>query len=411
MTSIDRLKSVVGPGLLMAAAAIGVSHLVQSTRAGASFGFELISVILLINLLKYPFFEYGHRFYAVTNKTLLQGYMDLGKPFLGLFLALNLVTAMASVAAVTFVTAALCQNFFGVDLGLTPWSAIIIAACLGLLGLGQYKGLDNFIKILMVVLLVTTVAAVATSLSGYTPQVAPPNSTAFQWANLGFLLALMGWMPAPIELSVWQSLWMEAAEKERGEKISLKEALFDFHLGYVFTVILAIGFCTLGATVMYGSGESFSDAPAAFAGQVVSLYTQNLGEWSWPIISAAAFVTMFSTTITLIDAYPRSLAEGTQLLFSLNVNEKHWLRLWTLVNTVIGLIIIWWFRQHLKVMVDLVTILAFLAGPIFAALNLKLILSDQIPKKHKPSKAMLVLSFTGIVLMLGLSIIFIWNRF
>ena len=29
----------IGPGLMFAGAAIGVSHLVQSTRAGAEFGF------------------------------------------------------------------------------------------------------------------------------------------------------------------------------------------------------------------------------------------------------------------------------------------------------------------------------------------------------------------------------------
>ena len=36
---IKKLKSL-GPGLLFAGAAIGVSHLVQSTRAGADFGFS-----------------------------------------------------------------------------------------------------------------------------------------------------------------------------------------------------------------------------------------------------------------------------------------------------------------------------------------------------------------------------------
>lgn len=34
--------SKLGPGLLFAGAAIGVSHLVQSTRAGADFGWGLI---------------------------------------------------------------------------------------------------------------------------------------------------------------------------------------------------------------------------------------------------------------------------------------------------------------------------------------------------------------------------------
>ena len=35
-TSLRRLRVAFGPGLLWAATAIGVSHLVQSTRAGAA---------------------------------------------------------------------------------------------------------------------------------------------------------------------------------------------------------------------------------------------------------------------------------------------------------------------------------------------------------------------------------------
>lgn len=47
MEHIKRVQQVFGPGILIAAAAIGVSHLVQSTRAGADFGFQLIVLILL----------------------------------------------------------------------------------------------------------------------------------------------------------------------------------------------------------------------------------------------------------------------------------------------------------------------------------------------------------------------------
>ena len=46
----------LGPGLLFAGAAVGVSHLVQSTRAGADFGFGLLWVLLLATVFKYPFF-------------------------------------------------------------------------------------------------------------------------------------------------------------------------------------------------------------------------------------------------------------------------------------------------------------------------------------------------------------------
>ena len=57
-----------GPGLLWAGSAIGVSHLVQSTRAGATAGFALAGVIIFALILKYPFFEFGPRYAAATGE-------------------------------------------------------------------------------------------------------------------------------------------------------------------------------------------------------------------------------------------------------------------------------------------------------------------------------------------------------
>jgi len=50
------IQKSLGPGILLAGAAIGGSHLLSSTTAGARFGFSLVGLILLTNLLKYPFF-------------------------------------------------------------------------------------------------------------------------------------------------------------------------------------------------------------------------------------------------------------------------------------------------------------------------------------------------------------------
>jgi Mn2+/Fe2+ NRAMP family transporter len=58
----------LGPGLLYAGAAVGVSHLVQSTRAGAQFGFALVAVVIISNILKYPFFQVGPRYSAVLAR-------------------------------------------------------------------------------------------------------------------------------------------------------------------------------------------------------------------------------------------------------------------------------------------------------------------------------------------------------
>jgi len=42
--------------------------------------------------------------------------------------------------------------------------------------------------------------------------------------SIVFLVALLGWMPAPIEVSVWNSLWVQAKEHALGRRISLAEA-------------------------------------------------------------------------------------------------------------------------------------------------------------------------------------------
>ena len=72
-----------GPGLVWAATSIGVSHLVQSTRAGATAGFALVGIIVFALLLKYPFFEYGARYAAATGKSLVEGYRGIGRWALG----------------------------------------------------------------------------------------------------------------------------------------------------------------------------------------------------------------------------------------------------------------------------------------------------------------------------------------
>ena len=96
----SKFWSSFGPGLLWAAAAIGVSHLVQSTRAGAVAGFGLVGVILLALIIKYPFFEYGPRYAAATGSSLVEGYLRIGRWALWLYLAITLVMSVIIQSAV-----------------------------------------------------------------------------------------------------------------------------------------------------------------------------------------------------------------------------------------------------------------------------------------------------------------------
>ena len=48
--------AALGPGIVMASAAVGGSHIIASTQSGAIYGWQLALIILLANLFKYPFF-------------------------------------------------------------------------------------------------------------------------------------------------------------------------------------------------------------------------------------------------------------------------------------------------------------------------------------------------------------------
>ena len=85
---MHKLKRL-GPGLLFAGAAIGVSHLVYSTRAGADYGWGLLWAFFIINAFKYPFFEFGPRYAIATGETLLDGYNKIGKKYLWFYAILN----------------------------------------------------------------------------------------------------------------------------------------------------------------------------------------------------------------------------------------------------------------------------------------------------------------------------------
>ena len=76
MGKVNGFLKKLGPGLLFAGTAIGVSHLVQSTKAGAEFGFGLTWALFLAIILKYPFFKYAPKYSLVTNESVLHGYKN-----------------------------------------------------------------------------------------------------------------------------------------------------------------------------------------------------------------------------------------------------------------------------------------------------------------------------------------------
>ncbi len=321
--SRSSLWKALGPGILVAAAAVGGSHLVWSTRAGALYGWSLLGLVLLANVLKFPFFLYGQRYTAATGESLLDGYKRQGSPYVWTFFAINVLTGTINIAAVAMLTGALLSGY-GLDASVSVLTVGTLVICALLVLVGRYAVLDTLAKLVIALLTVGTVLAVALAVGSADPaavvEVAQGPSV-WTWASFGFLVSLLGWMPMPVDLSAWSSLWMFERREQTGHMATVRESSIDFYVGYGAAVVLAVLFLSLGALVMHPTGQTFSAGGVGFSNEFVALYTQTIGDWSRPLILTAAFVTMFSTTMTCVDGYPRSLAACCTLLFPIDRAE------------------------------------------------------------------------------------------
>lgn len=391
----------LGPGILMATAAIGGSHLVASTQAGALFGWQLFWLIVVVNVLKYPFFRFGMEYTLATKNSLVQGYKNQGPGYFYSFIALNIIAAVVNTAGVLLLTASLLHYALPISIPVTLLCWLILAVCLIILLLGHFKALDNVAKAIMGLLTIATITALVIAINN--GPVAPVNyvgPSPYELAMLGFMVALMGWMPAPIEISALSSLWLK--EKQAQQSVTKNQGLFDFNLGYWLTAGLALVFFSLGALVQYGQSSNIELGGVAFAKQLIDMYALTIGEWARPLVSAIAFLCMFGTTLTVLDGYARTLNESHKLLgFK---QSKHSLNTWLILQAMAGMAVILFFKSALGPMLTFAMTLAFVTTPVFAWLNFSLVRSEPAIKH---SVLLRSLTWLGLVYLVGFAVAFV----
>lgn len=420
LSRASRLLKALGPGILLAGAAIGGSHIVQSTQAGAIYGYTLLWAVILSNLFKYPFFEYVFRYHHATGRSMMDGYQRLGNWALWSVQSIVLVNGFLSYAGVTIVTGALSTLIFpseimGFQMGMVQYTLFWQLISLSILIIGNYPWLDFVTKAIISTLAGATIIAVIVALLGggaaTVPDFIPPD--VMTAAGIGFLIALMGWMPAPIDVGIWPSLWAEEREAQTGYKPDRREALTDFHIGYIGTAVLGIFFLLLGALVLYGSGEEIETSGPGFARQLVGLYTESFGPMAYWLVAIAAVATMFSTSMTCLDGFPRTADRGFQLGIhkAMPSRRKGWYY-WVLIVAFIIFtqIVASYFVANLTGYVAIAMIISFVTAPFMAILN-QLVVTRFLPEDYKPPQWMTILAYVGIVFLSAFTLLFVYTYF
>ena len=312
MASSSNLWKALGPGILVACAAIGGSHLVWSTRAGAEFGWSLLWLVLLANLLKYPFFFYGQRYAAATGESLLAGYKRLGIAYVWIFLTINILTGTINIAGVSMLSGALLSGY-GITCYLSASFTVgLLITCGGLLLVGHYKLLDGLAKLIITALGISTIIAVSLALPNQPKS--PPTLSSLVRINGRPLLSSLAYLVGCPHQSTYQHghHFGCLAVKNRLEHVAtVKESTIDFYIGYLAATVPRSALrCAWRARYVW-LWRKLCRGGVGFSKQLVSLYTASIGEWSHFLILSAAFITMFSTSLTCLDGYP-PLIRGLQ---------------------------------------------------------------------------------------------------
>lgn len=392
-----------GPGIIMASSCVGGSHIIASTQAGAYYGYQLALLIVAVNLLKYPFFRFAFDYSALNNKSVLQGYAEKGKGYLWLFLLFNLFATMVNVAGGTLLSAVLLSMLLPIELSLNTLNLIVLFSFLMILFSRQYARLDKVSKSIMFLLSLITLLALLIAFNRPSAPIAVDFVAPSAWTigAIPFLIALMGWMPAPMELSVASSLWV--VEKNKIDPDYRQRRLLDFNGGYIVTIILALMFMALGALVQYGKPIP-TLAGGQFIRQFVDMYALSIGEWTRWFMALVAFICIYGTTIVAVDGYSRCNQQTVALLklrekttSAVSLHSEKALRYWMLFTTLSAFIIIQFFSAAIGKMIPFAMTASFLSAPVFAWLNFSL--AKQYDNKPQ---WLLYLAWAGLIYLIGM---------
>lgn len=406
-----------GPGLLMAATGIGVSHIVQSVQAGAQYGYILIAAILFSHIVKYPFFLTSSKYVSHTKKSLLDGYYEMSPKYLMIVLSLSLMIVFAMIALVFLVGSAVVANILNIDIPIAWLAIIYMCCCAAILIFGRYDFLDGVIKPIILLMIVTTFATLIianVSLSGEETSFVAEKFSLLKKEHFLFFIAFLGWMPCTLDVVVWNSLWTSRKHKDDVAEIDYKKVKLDLNAGYIITAILAIAFLALGKIVFFEKVADLPSKAVPFIASFFEIYTKNLGQSAYLVIAVGAFFTMFSTVISVLDGFTRTFSRGLAILNSkadskknkFNISEANIYNIAILCIIAGAGIVLLFFMDNMKQLVIVTSIGSFISSSIVAILNLKLSFKlSELSKKFALTKLDKAYYYICLAAMLLLSLI------
>lgn len=245
----------VGPGLLLAATAIGAGDMITSLSAATSFGAALLWAIILGALIKFPLSEGVGRWYMASGQTMLEGWHSLGRPASWYFIIYLFIATFFTAGGLISISALAVNAMFPDVMPVWGWAMLHALFGFVLVGIGRYGLFERAMEIL-VVLMVGTVVVLALLLTPSLGELAPGLVPRLPEGSLLNVLAIIGGIGGIYSLVYYPS-WAN----ERGWRTSswIPVMRMDVGVGYLVTVVFMVAMLIVGFEFLSGTGASISD--------------------------------------------------------------------------------------------------------------------------------------------------------
>ena len=401
----------LGPGLMLAAAAVGVSHLVFATQAGAEYGLSFIWLIVLISVLKYPAFRFAIDYASLTDRSLVHAYAQIGRvAMLWLFVALA-VDIFIATAAVALVTAGLFISVF--DLSFSgPQVAIALCLVTGVILVnGHYRKAERIVKTLVLVFSILAITATLLALpelgSGGRDlfgDITPSRSLAV------FAIAMTGWMPMPITGAIFISMWAREKKASSSLAIEHESARHDLNFGWILTISLAVCFAVMGAAILFQTDRVAPASAGAFATELLSIFTTVVGDWSYIVIAIAAIAVMWSGVFALMDAIPRVTARIVDHMTGRGEETPSRYSLFLGIQFAGVTLILLFLMGSFGTFIAFATSAGFITAPALAYYNYRAVTSKEVSQHYVPSRGLLIWHWVSFAALAAFAMAFIVER-
>ena len=117
-----------------------------------------------------------------------------------------------------------------------------------------------------------------------------------------------------------------------------------------------------------------------------------------------------STTITVLDAYPRILTSIYQNVRKKQTENKetHLTIYWILLIITGTSVIIIFLAKSMAQMVNFATTLSFITAPIIAWLNFRVVTDKHMPINARPGLLLRLISWVGIIFFVGFTLVYFY---